>query len=154
MNSRVSQGFWPESYISSASEASGVDQDGVNVWVALDDIPVEYAGSMALSAGFHEVPWRFEAYVAMGQNRTVDGGRSKHAILAGIEEKRSSGEASLGACQIGVSRPDLGEKLEAKKVVLDIRKGDIVFSTRTLFHRTTDVTDAGKVHYKSMGKHA
>jgi hypothetical protein len=112
-----------------------------------------YAGSMALSAGSHKVPWRFEAYVALGQNRTVDGGHSKQAILTGIEEKRRSGEVSLGACHIGVSRPDLRERLEAKKVVLDVRKGDVVFSTRTLFHRTTDVTDAGKVHYKSMGKH-
>ena len=118
----------------------------------MDDMPIEYAGSMALSAGSHKVPWRFEAYEAMGQNRTIDGGHSKEAILARIEEKRRSGEVSLGACQIGKTRPDLREKLEAKIVVLDVRKGDIILSTRTLFHRTLDVTDAGKVYYTSIGK--
>ena len=149
-----SQGFWPESYLSSASAESGVDQDGVNAWIALDDMPIEYAGSMALSAGSHKLPWRFQAYEAMGQNRTSDGGHSKGVILARIEEQRRSGEVSLGACQIGKTRPDLREKLEANIVVLDIRKGDVILSTRTLFHRTLDVTDTGKVYYTATGKQA
>lgn len=145
------KGFWPESFLSSASKQSGIDQDGVNVWIALEDMPAEFQGSMALSPGSHRVPWRFEAYEAMGQNRTTDGGSSKEAILARLEEKRRTGEANLGACQIGVARPDLREKLESKKVIFDIEKGDIIFSTRTLFHRTIDVTDAGKDYYRSKG---
>jgi len=146
------QGFWPESFLSSASAESGVDQDGINVWIALEDMPAEFLGSMALSAGSHRVPWRFEAYEAVGQNRTKDGGTRKEDILARLEEKRRTGEANLGACQIAVARPDLREKLESKKVVLDVKKGDVVFATRTLFHRTLDVTDTGKEYYRSHGR--
>lgn len=131
---------------------SGTDQDGVNVWIALDDMPAEFQGSMALSPGSHRAPWKYEAYEAMGQDRSKDGGSSKDAILSRMEEKRRTGEANLGACQIGVARPDLRAELESKKVIFDIKKGDIIFSTRTLFHRTIDVTDSGKVYYKSKGR--
>lgn len=121
------------------------------MWIALDDMPAKFQGSMALSSGSHRVPWRFEAYEAIEQNRTKDGGSTKEAILARLEKKRRTGEANLGACQIGVARPDLREKLESKKILLDIERGDVIFSTRTLFHRTTDVTEAGKEYYQSKG---
>jgi Phytanoyl-CoA dioxygenase (PhyH) len=144
-------GFWPESYLSEASKQSGKDQDGVNVWIALEDMPEKYLGSMALAAGSHREPWRFEAYHAIGQNRSVDGGHTKEAIVAKLEEKRKSGEVALGACEIGKIRPDLKEKMDARSVILDIERGDIVFSTRTLFHRTVDPTEEGKRHYESLG---
>ncbi len=146
------QGFWPESFLSSASKQSGIDQDGVNVWIALDDMPSDFQGSMALSPGSHRAPWRYEAYEAMGQNRSNDGGSSKEVILARLEEKRRTGDANLGACQIGISRPDLREEIESNKVIFDIKKGDVIFSTRTLFHRTTAVTDLGKEYYRSKGR--
>jgi hypothetical protein len=144
-------GFWPESYISDASLHSGKDQDGVNVWIALEDMPAVYQGSMALSAGSHRQPWRFEAYEAIGQNRTTDGGHTKESIVAKLEEKRKSGKASLGACEIGKVRPDLREKIDSRKVILDIERGDIIFSTRSLFHKTIDVTAEGKKYYESLG---
>lgn len=115
-------------------------------------MPTEFLGSMALSSGSHRAPWRFEAYEAMGQNRSEDGGSSKAAILARLEEKRRTGEANLGACQIGISRPDLREEIESRKVIFEIEKGDVIFSTRTLFHRTLDVTDSGKEYYRSIGR--
>ena len=144
-------GFWPESYISEASRSSGKDQDGVNVWIALEDMPKEYLGSMALSAGSHRQPWRFEAYEAIGQNRTIDGGHTKESIVAKLEEKRKSGKAALGACEIGRARPDLREKIDSRKVVLDIERGDMIFSTRSLFHKTMDVTEEGLKYYASLG---
>jgi hypothetical protein len=107
---------------------------------------------MALSPGSHRAPWRFEAYEAMGQNRSEDGGSSKTAILARLEEKRRTGEANLGACQIGISRPDLREEIESRKVIFGIEKGDVIFSTRTLFHRTLDVTDSGQEYYRAVGR--
>jgi hypothetical protein len=144
-------GFWPESYLSEASQQSGKDQDGVNVWIALEDMPAAYQGSMALAAGSHRETWRFEAYQALGQDRSADGGHTKEAIVDKLEEKRRSGELALGACQIGRIRPDLKAKLDSKSVVLDVKRGDIVFSTRTLFHKTVDVTEEGKRYYNSMG---
>ena len=114
-------------------------------------MPAEFQGSMALSPGSHTAPWRFEAYEDIGQDRTTDGGTTKESILAQLEEKRRTGEPNLGACQIGITRPDIKEKIESKKLILDIKKGDIIFSTRTLFHRTMDVTEEGKEYYKSKG---
>jgi hypothetical protein len=65
--------------------------------------------------------------------------------------KKQSGDVSLGACDIGRIRPDLKAKLEAKRVTLDIERGDVIFSTRTLFHKTIDVTEEGKRYYDSIG---
>lgn len=144
-------GFWPESYISEASKQSGKDQDGVNVWIALEDMPAVYRGSMALAAGSHREPWRFEAYEAIGQNRSIDGGHTKEAIIAALEEKRKSGTVALGACEIGRIRPDLKEKMAAREVVLDLERGDMIFSTRSLFHKTLEVTDEGKKYYEAIG---
>ncbi len=144
-------GFWPESYISEASRRSGKDQDGVNVWIALEDMPAVYRGSMALAAGSHREPWRFEAYEAIGQNRSIDGGHTKEAIVAALEEKRKSGKVALGACEIGRIRPDLKEKMASREVILDIERGDMIFSTRSLFHRTLEVTNEGKIYYEALG---
>jgi Phytanoyl-CoA dioxygenase (PhyH) len=144
-------GFWPESYLSDASKGSGKDQDGVNAWIALVDMPATYGGSMAVSAGSHREPWRFEAFEAIGQNRTTDGGHTKESILARLEAKRRSGAASLGACEIEKVRPDLRAEMEARKVVLDVQRGDIIFSTRTLWHKTMDVTEEGAKYYNSLG---
>lgn len=114
-------------------------------------MPAIYQGSMALSAGSHREAWRFEAFEAIGQNRTSDGGHTKESIVARLEEKRRTGTASLGACEIEKARPDLRAKMEARKVVVDIERGDIIFSTRSLWHKTMDVTEEGKRHYESLG---
>lgn len=106
---------------------------------------------MALAAGSHREPWRYEAYQAIGQNRSVDGGHTKESIIAKLEEKRKSGEVALGACEIGRVRPDLKQKMDAKMVILDIAQGDVIFSTRTLFHKTIDATEEGKRYYESLG---
>ena len=144
-------GFWPESYISEASKQSGKDQDGVNVWIALEDMPAVHRGSMALAAGSHREPWRFEAYEAIGQNRSIDGGHTKEAIIAALEEKRKSGKVALGACEIGRVRPDLKEKMAAREVIFDIERGDMIFHTRSLFHKTLEVTEEGKKYYEALG---
>jgi ectoine hydroxylase-related dioxygenase (phytanoyl-CoA dioxygenase family) len=59
-------GFWPEAFES--------DNQGINVWIALDDMPREYQGSMALAPESHHAPWRHDAYAAIGLNLTFRGG--------------------------------------------------------------------------------
>jgi hypothetical protein len=39
------QGFWPESYLSTAAEMSKKDQYGINAWIALDEMPKPTRGS-------------------------------------------------------------------------------------------------------------
>ena len=133
-------GFWPESYDS--------QQEGINVWIAMEDMPAHYHGSMALSPGSHRADeWRFDAYNAIGQNRTLDGGFTKEEM----EERAANGEKLRSTCDIAKFDPDLRERIEETIFIPDIKKGDVIFATRTLFHRTAPVTEEGKQYYKDLG---
>jgi hypothetical protein len=129
-------GFWPESYDSK--------QEGINVWIAMDDMPAAYQGSMALSPGSHQADeWRFRAYEAIGQDRTTDGGFTKEDI----QQKVANGETLKSTCDLGKHAPDIRAKIEETIFIPDLKKGDVIFATRTMFHRTLAVTEEGKAHY-------
>jgi hypothetical protein len=137
------QGFWPESYISTASKESGKDKYGINAWVALDDMPKAYEGSMAVARGSHEASWRWEAYEAIGQDRTKGGltkdefeQSAKFDTCSGIEEKRT----------------DLQGKLDSVSEIFDLKRGDVIFATRLLFHKTMPVTPEGQDFFRKNGK--
>lgn len=132
-------GFWPESFVS--------EQDGINVWIALHDMPESCQGSMALSPGSHKAEWRFEAYEGIGQNRTYHGGFTKEEM----KEHVSSGKKLLNTCDMRNQSPEIRQLIEESKYVPDIRKGDVIFATRALFHRTLAVTEAGKQFYEQLG---
>lgn len=143
------QGFWPESYLSSASENSGKDQYGINAWVALDDMPKPFEGSMEVARGSHKAPWRWEAYQAIGQDRTRPG-LSKEELF---ESLRTGKFKQFGTCEgIKSNRADLGETLRESSEIFDLQKGDVIFATRMLFHRTRKVTPEGIEFYKKSGK--
>lgn len=152
-------GLWPESYEtpSPASKASGKDQDGVNAWIALDDMSAEHEGSMALAAGSHKVPWRYDAYRAIGRDGTKNGGETwQEFVDRAVSGKGMVNHPEQGnrirLCSLGVTAPDLCEKMEAQKHVLDLKAGDVVFATRNLFHRTLDVTNLGREHFENLNK--
>jgi hypothetical protein len=132
-------GFWPESFVS--------EQDGINAWVAMEDMPVAYQGSMALSPGSHRADWRFEAYESIGQDRSYHGGFTKEDV----KQRAESGEKLLTTCDMRSQAPGIREKIEETIYVPDIKKGDVIFATRLLFHRTVPVTDEGKKFYASRG---
>ena len=46
------------------------DSDGVNAWIAIDDMPISTGGGFALSIGSHVAPWRHEAY---GESTSTSG---------------------------------------------------------------------------------
>jgi hypothetical protein len=133
-------GFWPESFYDSK-------QEGINVWIALEDMPQQYQGSMALSPGSHKAEWRHEAYDSIGLNLTFQGGFTREEIT----EFAQSGGKLLTTCEMNLQAPELREKIEATKWIPDIKKGDIIFATRSLFHRTVPVTPEGKHYYASKG---
>ena len=142
------QGFWPAMYESEASKESGYDQHGINVWMALDDMPADYEGSMALSPGSHKAAWASDAYHAIGQeDRLLDDTRTLTledvADIFGANDPR-------GTCSMGLASPELRDRIESKKVVLNLRRGDVVFATRLLFHRTLSVTDEGREYFASI----
>ncbi|KAL3922789.1 MAG: hypothetical protein SGILL_002012 [Bacillariaceae sp.] len=132
-------GFWPEAFDSV--------KEGINAWIALDDMPREFQGSMALSPGSHKAEWRHDAYAAIGLNLTFQGGFTKEEVTQMAKE----GAKLLTTCEMKTQAPDLRETIEATKFVPDIRKGDVIFATRSTFHRTIPATLLGKRHYQEGG---
>lgn len=141
------QGFWPESYLSSASEDSGKDQSGINAWIALDDMPKEFEGSMAVAKRSHKASWRWEAYQAIGQDRTKHG-ISKEELIEMLKHGNK-----FGTCEgVENNRPDLKNELDKTSEIFDLKRGDVIFASRLLFHRTMPVTKEGQNFFKQTGK--
>jgi hypothetical protein len=127
--------------------ANGEPSDrGINVWIAMDDMPVATLGSMALARGSHKAAWRHDAYRAIGQDRSVPGTIQDRDELV---QRFAGGSKSNSTCSMPTSDPTLRQHIEDTAVLLDIRRGDVIFANRLLFHRTLAVTDAGKVAYDS-----
>eukprot|EP00980_Cylindrotheca_fusiformis_P019548 scaffold6776_cov124-Cylindrotheca_fusiformis.AAC.3 len=113
-------GFWPAT----------AEAPGVNAWIALDDMPPEEGGGFALAVGSHAATWREEAYNVTGSTHTFpkDGFRSASDML---ENRMGS-----GTCNIQTSANHIYRRMEETKRVYNIKKGDIIFCERWLFHRT------------------
>jgi len=110
-------------------------------------MPKKFKGSMAVARGSHKVPWRHEAYEAIGQDRTQHGG-TKEELLDLL--KRGS---KFGTCNgLENTRSDLYAELEKVSEIFDLKRGDVIFATRLLFHRTMPVTEEGKTELQRIGK--
>ena len=140
-------GFWP----------SVATDPGVNAWIALDDMPYKWSrkklpkhlesehpqlatnhtavATFALSLGSHRAPWRHEAYEVTGTPHTLppEGFLSAEDMI-----KRRPGK---GTCNIKTSAPHLYDELNANMIVYDLKKGDVIFHDRWLFHRTVTVAE-------------
>jgi hypothetical protein len=129
-------GFWPVSYH---------DTSGINVWIALDDMP--YGGNMALAPQSHVAPWRHEAYFTIGQNRSRPYGLTKAETRASVQ---AEGPRRYLTCDMHLVNATLRDQIEATAVYLDsVQKGDIIFASRLLFHRTMTVSAEGLDYYAS-----
>ena len=129
-------GFWP----------SVAEDPGVNAWIALDDMPWpntenrnSSVATFALSLGSHRVPWRHEAYHVTGSTHTQPPEGFQSA--ADLIERRTGS----GTCNIKTSAPDLYRKLEERKVVYDLKRGDVIFHDRWVFHRTVTVDEYSRM---------
>jgi Phytanoyl-CoA dioxygenase (PhyH) len=113
-------GFWPAT----------ADSPGINAWIALDDMPILGGGGFALAVGSHRAPWRFEAHQTTGSTLTLP----KHGFrdVADMFANRTGS----GTCNIKTSAPHLHQRMEASKRIYQVRKGDVIFHDRWLFHRT------------------
>jgi ectoine hydroxylase-related dioxygenase (phytanoyl-CoA dioxygenase family) len=127
--------FWPTSAKSSP---------GVNAWIALDNIPSKFGGGLAISPGSHLADWRHDAYQAIGSTQIQpDGG----VIL---DDSRSSEKGVLNTCKMADLAPELADRIEKSKFVFDFQKGDILFHTRWLFHRSEPVNSNGLAYFKNQ----
>jgi ectoine hydroxylase-related dioxygenase (phytanoyl-CoA dioxygenase family) len=113
-------GFWP----------ALADAPGVNAWIALDDMPVELGGGFALAVGSHHSEWRQEAYELTGSTHFFPphGFTSSHDIL--------QNRPGNGTCNIQDTAPHLHRRMEETKRVYNVKRGDVIFHDRWLFHRT------------------
>jgi len=150
-------GFWP----------NVASDPGVNAWIALDDMSWPFTSAsdssmttaadkktqkydpvatFALSLGSHRSSWRHEAYEVTGSTHTNPPEGYKSA--ADLIQRR----VGSGTCNIESSAPNLYEKLEQNRVIYDLKKGDVIFHDRWLFHRTVTVGEYDKMAREKSGE--
>ena len=103
---------------------------------------------MAVAPGSHLASWRHDAYRAIGQNRSIDVHLTKEEVF----EVFSGGPPKNNTCNMHESDPELRKIIEASKLVFDVRKGDVLFADRLLFHRTLDMSEEGRKFFGSVSK--
>lgn len=116
-------GFWPAT----------PDAPGINAWIALDDMPTEFGGGFALAVGSHSnvtAPWRHDALYEIGATTTFpeEGYKSAQDMIL----RRTGG----GTCNLKRGAPHLHRRMEDMKRVYPVKRGDVIFHDRWLFHRT------------------
>lgn len=135
--------FWPASY---QLPTSTVDQSGINAWIALDDMPIEDGGSMAVSPGSHAVDfaWRSEALSALNFNDKFGNGIPKDDLFEMIKSGK------VDSCGLEKFAPHVYDDIELSKQEFSFKKGDIIFMNRWLFHKSTDMTEKGQLARKAL----
>lgn len=111
-------------------------------------MPAKYQGGMAVAPGSHKVDWRHEAYLAIGQNRSEDGGITKEDLVRKIKEKT---DKRYPTCSLDYYLPAIYQQMEDSQKIVDLHRGDIIFATRLLWHKTNAVTQDGIPYYLSQG---
>ena len=93
-------------------------------------MPRAGGGGFALAVGSHEAPWRDEAHYVTGATTTfpVNGFQSAADMFAN--------RTGSGTCNIKTAAPHLYQRMEDTKRIYEMKRGDIIFHQRWLFHRT------------------
>lgn len=136
--------FWPAAY--ELPRLSKVDQSSMNAWIALDDMPIEDGGSMAVSPGSHveDLRWRDEAFDALNFKNEYGNGIEKDDLFDMIKSGK------VDSCGLEKVAPDVYDEIELSKREFDFKKGDVIFMNRWLFHKSTDVTEQGKLALQAL----
>lgn len=133
--------FWPTSVKSTP---------GVNAWIAIDDIPSKFGGGLAVSPRSHLAEWRYDAYEAIGSTQI----HPEEGLVPGTPSfKRFVGKSGYGkTCDMEEYAPELAAMIDGTKKVFDFKRGDVLFHTRWIFHRSMPMTDDGEKHFQKLGK--
>jgi hypothetical protein len=130
--------FWP------ATPAS----NGVNAWISLDDVPLDGSGGggFALAIGSHVAPWKEQAHYVTGSSWYFPP-KGYHNATDLIERRTGK-----GTCNLKTAAPILHERMEATKREYAIQRGDVIFHTRWLYHRTVPMSNANNNTHATHGK--
>lgn len=130
--------YWPEAYTSSPKA------DGINAWIAMQDMPADYGGNLGVAPGTHVADWRWDAYSSIGLDRSKEG-YTKEQVYKQVKDH------GFKACSLDVEAPELSKRMDEGAHVPDLKCGDVIFHTRWLFHKTVPLTDEGRAHYRNQG---
>lgn len=138
------QMFWPAAY--QLPHPTQVDQTGLNAWIALDDMPIEDGGSMAVSPSSHahNLPWKNEALAALNFDDRFGNGIPKDDLFEMIKSGK------VDTCGLEKFAPLVYDDIELSKREFDFKRGDVIFMNRWLFHKSTEVTERGKVTLRAL----
>jgi len=122
------QVFWP----------TDANSSGVNVWLALDNMPKKYGGGLAICPRSHTAKWREEGYESIGSTPmlTPEGVTPEWLM-------KTFGRT----CDIENLNKELNDIIEASKLELDYEAGDCLFCNRWLYHRSVPVNALGQEYY-------
>mmetsp|Transcript_17458 Transcript_17458/g.25800 ORF Transcript_17458/g.25800 Transcript_17458/m.25800 type:complete len:492 (-) Transcript_17458:42-1517(-) len=125
-------GFWPTTAVS----------PGINAWIALDDMPIETGGGFALAVGSHTANWKDQAHLAIGATTT--------APSTGYESSRDLfvHRTGGGTCNLETTAPHLHRRMEDTMRVYNLKRGDVIFHHRWLFHRTVAMNHSHNKIYR------
>jgi hypothetical protein len=130
--------FWPESYTASPSV------DGINAWIAMQDMPSQFGGALGLAPGSHVAEWRHTAYESLGLDLSDDS-HSKQDVYRHIKDN------GFLSCILHQTNKELHDRIEGIGRVPDLQCGDVIFHTRWLFHKTVPPTDEGRLYFTNNG---
>jgi Phytanoyl-CoA dioxygenase (PhyH) len=120
-------GFWP------ATPDSSV---GINAWIALDDMEMtEVSGGFALAGQSHTAPWKDAAHFLTGVPTTKSFPKHGYQNASHMFQERTG----YGTCNIQKVAPHIHRRLEETSRIYPVRRGDVIFHTRWLFHRTVPI---------------
>ena len=93
-------------------------------------MPLENGGGFAVAVGSHEASWKDEAHFVTGASTTSppEGFLSARDMI-----QRRTGS---GTCNLVTSAPHLHRRMEETKRVYPVKRGDVIFHERWMFHRT------------------
>jgi Phytanoyl-CoA dioxygenase (PhyH) len=119
-------GFWPAT----------PESPGINAWIALDDMELtEKTGGFALAVQSHTAPWRDAAYYWTGASTSFPSSGYHNA------SHMFAHRTGQGTCNLEKVAPHLHRRMESTKRVYPVKRGDVIFHTRWLFHRTVAIED-------------
>jgi len=136
------QMFWPASY--KLPTTNTVDQSGINAWIALDDMP--FGGSMAVSPFSHTqyFSWKNEAYHALNFKDQYGNGIAKDDLFEMIRA------GTVDSCGLEKFAPQVYDEIELSKQEFSFKRGDVIFMNRWLFHKSTDLTENGRLALQAI----